>query len=112
MLCFIAGRQVTLPGEEANAAVRRAELLLAAGGDPHRRLELFGRAVTALARDLDAPDRRRELARGLGALASGVSGLRGGSESLRLLLADEHLAWQCYAAALLADELGSTEPEQ
>src|SRR5262245_7192980 len=32
MLCFLAGRRVTLAAEEANGAVRRAELLLAAGG--------------------------------------------------------------------------------
>ena len=111
MLCFIAGRAVTLPADEANAAVRRAELLLAAGGDPHRRLELYGRAVTALAGDLDTAGRRRELAEGLAALAPDVSDLRGGSESLRILLGDLDLAWQCYAAALLAEQLGSTEPD-
>ena len=35
---------------EANGALRRAELLLAAGGDPRRGLELVGRAVTSVAR--------------------------------------------------------------
>jgi hypothetical protein len=107
-LCFIAGRSVTLPAEEANAAVRRAELLLAAGGDPRRRLELYGRAVTALAGDLDTAGRRRELAEGLAALDADVTGLRGASESLRILLGDPGLAWQCFAASVLADEL--TEP--
>jgi hypothetical protein len=112
MLCFIAGREVTVPAEEANAALRRAELLLAAGGNPHRRLELFGRAVTALAQDLDTPGRRAELVAGLDALAPDVSGLPGGSESLRVLRADADLAWQCYAAALLAEELASAELEE
>ena len=44
--------------------MRRAELLLAAGGDPRRELELDGRAVTSVADDLDEPDGARP-ARGL-----------------------------------------------
>ena len=55
---------------ELHAALRRAELLLAAGGDPRRPLELYGRAVTALAEDLDDPPLRAELAAGLEALAA------------------------------------------
>ena len=49
LLCFLAGRGVTTDEHELNAALRRSQLLLAAGGDPRRRLELYGRAVTALA---------------------------------------------------------------
>ena len=49
LVCFLAGRSVELDPEQLNAALRRAELLLATGGDPHRRLELYGRAVTAVA---------------------------------------------------------------
>ena len=108
MLCFVAGRDVTVPAEETNAAVRRAELLLAAGGDPRRGLELYGRAVTALARDLDTMPRRGELAQGLAALVPELADLRGASESLRILLDDPDLAWQCFAAAVLAD--ARTEP--
>jgi hypothetical protein len=108
MLCFVAGRDVTVPAEETNAAVRRAELLLAAGGDPRRGLELYGRAVTALARDLDTMPRRGELAEGLAALVPELADLRGASESLRILLDDPDLAWQCFAAAVLAD--ARTEP--
>ena len=55
MLCFVAGRDVPLDEDELNGAVRRAELLLAAGGDPHRALDPFGRAASALAEDLDTP---------------------------------------------------------
>ncbi len=105
LLCFLAGRAVTLDEVEVNAAVRRAELLLAAGGDPHRRLELFGRAVTAVAADLDAPAAREQLAEGLRRLEPEVAGLRGAGEALRLLRADSDLAWQCFACALLAEEL-------
>jgi hypothetical protein len=109
LLCFLAGRSVTLDEHELNAALRRSELLLAAGGDPRRPLELYGRAVTALAEDLDQPTARAQLAAGLDELAPEVEGLRGASEALRLLARDGDLAWQCYAMALLAEELAGEE---
>jgi hypothetical protein len=105
LLCFLAGREVELEATELHAAIRRAELLLAAGGDPHRPLELYGRAVTALADDLDDPGARAQLASGLEALTGEIAGLRGASEALKLLRRDGDLAWQCYAMALLADAL-------
>jgi hypothetical protein len=105
ILCFFAGRSVSVEDDELNAAVRRAELLLAAGGDPHRPLDPFGRAATALADDLDAPVRRAELRAGLEALRDEVAGLRGARESLALLLSDDDLAWQTFATALLAEAL-------
>ena len=61
----------TVDEAELHAALRRSELLLATGGDPRRPLELYGRAVTALADDLDEPALRAELAAGLDALAAG-----------------------------------------
>ena len=105
MLCFFAGRQVTIGDDELNAAVRRAELLLAAGGDPRRRLDPFGRAATALADDLDAPERRTQLVSGLETLVTEVDGLRGTREALALLLTDHDLAWKAYATSLLAEAL-------
>ena len=105
ILCFLAGRDVGLDENELGAALRRSQLLLAAGGDPRRRLELYGRAVTALATDLDDPDLRARLAAGLDDLVPEVEGLRGATEALRLLRRDADLAWQCYAMALLADAL-------
>jgi hypothetical protein len=105
ILCFFAGRGVAIDEDELNAAVRRAELLLAAGGDPHRPLDPFGRAATALADDLDAPDRRAQLREGLESLRGEVAGLRGGRESLGLLLSDDDLAWQTFATSLLAEAL-------
>ena len=104
-LAFVAGQQVELDDATRNAAVRRAELLLAAGGDPHRRLELYGRAATAIAADLDSPGARAALQAGLDALEPDTEGLRGAEEARRLLRADPDLAWQAYATALLADEL-------
>ena len=108
-LAFVAGRNVVVDEEERNAAVRRAELLLASGGDPHRPLELFGRAATSIAADLDSPEARASLAAGLAELGPELDGLRGAGEALRLLRADSDLAWQCYAAAVLADELSDDE---
>jgi len=105
LLCFLARRDVEIDETELHAAIRRAELLLAAGGDPHRPLELYGRAVTALADDLDEPPAREQLAAGLDTLTTEVAGLRGATEALRLLRSDGDLAWQCFAMALLADAL-------
>jgi hypothetical protein len=105
ILCFFAGRGVAVDDDELNAAVRRAELLLAAGGDPHRPLDPFGRAATALADDLDTPERRAQLREGLESLHHEIDGLRGARESLGLLLADDALAWQTFATSLLAEAL-------
>jgi len=57
VLASVAGAEVPLDGKERAGAVRRALLLLAAGGDPSRGLDLGGRAVRALATDLDEPER-------------------------------------------------------
>ena len=105
MLCFFAGRTIPIDDGELNGAVRRAELLLAAGGDPHRPLDPFGRAATALADDLDTPERRGALVQALEALRPEVAGLRGARESLALLLSDPELAWRSYATSLLAEAL-------
>jgi hypothetical protein len=105
LVCFVAGRSVELDAEVLNAALRRAELLLATGGDPHRTLELYGRAVTALARDLDSPTARAQLRVGLEALQDDVAGVPGAAEAVRLLLGDPDLAWHSFALALLAEEL-------
>ena len=109
LLCFLAGQSVTLDMTELHAALRRSELLLAAGGDPRRPLELYGRAVTALAEDLDDPILRAELAAGLEAMQPEIEGLRGATEALRLLGRDSDLAWQCYAMSLLAEHLADEE---
>jgi hypothetical protein len=95
------------PVEEAElrGAVRRAVLLVAAGGDPHRGLALDGRAVTALAVDLDSVERRAALRDGLAALDAEAEGLGAVGAALTRLLADDDLAWRALAAGLLADEL-------
>ena len=57
-LALLASRSVDVDTAELSAARRHALLLLAAGGDPHRELELDGRAVGAVAAELDRPQRR------------------------------------------------------
>jgi hypothetical protein len=111
LLCFLAGRSVVVDAAERSAALRRAELLLAAGGDPRRVPELYGRAAGAVAADLDDPARRAALRAGLESLRDEVTGLRGASEALRLLLADEDLAWQAYAYSVLLERLTEDEPD-
>ena len=74
-LAWLAGQDVELDPDEVKATLRRAELLLASGGDPHRELELDGRAVTAVADDLDDPA-RDQLEDSLARLTTASEGLR------------------------------------
>ena len=64
VLASIAGREVLLTEDEVHGAARRAILLLAAGGDPERGLDLNGRAVGSLADELRTSDRQLALERG------------------------------------------------
>ena len=91
-LAYVAGQRVEFDEAERNAALRRAELLLATGGDPRRPLELWGRAVTAVADELDSAAARSQLADGLAALRDETEGLRAAGEALRILAADLELA--------------------
>jgi hypothetical protein len=106
-LAFLAGTGVELDPAEVHAACRRAVLLLAAGGDPHRELDPDGRAVRAVAADLDAAGRRAQLAAALTRLRVEAAGLPRVGASLEALAADADRAWRLLAAALLADELSS-----
>jgi hypothetical protein len=106
-LAYLAGQGVALVEDELRGPVRRAELLLAAGGDPRRELELDGRAVTALAADLDDPAARAELLRGLERLHGESEGLPAVDAALTRLREEPELAWRCYACALLAEAIGN-----
>lgn len=106
MLALVARERVSLPEDELRAALRRALLVLAAGGDPHRELELDGRGLTSFADDLDSPERRGELGASLRALREQADGLPRASFLLDALLEDAELAWRSLAVALLAEELG------
>jgi hypothetical protein len=106
VLALVAREGVTLSEQELAAARRRALLVLAAGGDPHRELELDGRGVTGFADDLDSPTRRNELHASLRALRAEAEGLPRAGFLLDAMLEDGALAWRSLAVALLAEELG------
>ena len=106
MLALIAREGVSLADDELQAALRRAVLVLAAGGHPHRELEREGRGVTSFANDVDSPDRRAELERALRSLREEADDLPRSSYLLDALLDDPELAWRSLAVALLAEELG------
>jgi hypothetical protein len=104
-LSFVAGARLELDTDERHATLRRAELLLAAGGDPRRELDLGDRAVSAVAADLDSQAARAQLLAGLEALAPETAGLAKTDAARIELLADPGLAWQCFARGVLADAL-------
>ena len=106
VLASVAGQEVQVNEDEAHGASRRALLLLAAGGDPDRGLDLNGRAVTALAEDLRTVDRQLALERGLDELKAQAKGLAHVTEALAALRATPDVAWRAYACSLLAEELG------
>src|SRR5438034_10370001 len=68
VLAYIAGQAVEIDEADLNGARRRALLLVAAGGDPHRELGVDDRAVKALAADLYTDERRRRLGRSIDGL--------------------------------------------
>jgi hypothetical protein len=105
-LAWLAGQEVTLDPDEVKAAVRRAELLLATGGDPRRELDLDGRAVAAIADDLDHPAARERFEDALARLTADSEGLAAVSDGLARLRAQPDLAWRSYAGALLAEAIG------
>ncbi|HEY2219383.1 MAG TPA: hypothetical protein VGH35_08580 [Gaiellaceae bacterium] len=109
VLAYLAGGAVDLADSELNEARRRALLLVAAGGDPHRELGVDDRAVKALAADLWSEGRRDELAAGLDSLALQARELPLVRETVINLARDLDLAWRLYALALVAEELGDVD---
>jgi hypothetical protein len=91
-LAWLAGRTLELDDDELRGPLRRALLLLAAGGDPTREdgLALDGRAVTALAEELYTPARVERVTTALCELGADVA---------------PELAWSAFACSLLAEEL-------
>ena len=106
VLAYLAGQAVELDDAELNGARRRALLLVAAGGDPHRELDAADRAVKAIAADLHTQERRDRLARSIDALVLLVRDLPAAREAALFLAGDVDLAWRLFALALLAEELG------
>jgi hypothetical protein len=105
VLAYLAGQAVELDEAALNASRRRALLLLAAGGDPHRELAVDDRAVKALAGDLYTEERREQLARSVDAIVLRVRDLPVAREAAIFLASDLDLAWRLLALALLAEEV-------
>jgi hypothetical protein len=105
VLAYLAGQAIELDDGELNGARRRALLLVAAGGDPHRELEVDDRAVKALAADLYSDERREQLGRSIDALVLRVRDLSTAREAALFLAADVDLAWRLFSLGLLAEEL-------
>ena len=105
VLCWLVQEDVAIPEAHMNAARRRAMFVLAAGGDPHRELDLGSVAAERLAAELDTPERRAALAAALAQLqAADLPAVAAGIEALR---AEPDLAWRSFALALLADEIAT-----
>jgi hypothetical protein len=100
---WVALEDVPIDEGELRAARRRAMLVLAAGGDPHRDVGTATPAVERLADELDAPERRASLHDALaGAITAGLPTVQ---KALQSLLDDPELAWRLFALAHVADEL-------
>jgi hypothetical protein len=109
VLATVAGRDVHVDPDEARGTARRALLLLSAGGDPDRGLDLHGRAVGAIADDLRTVDRQIALEEGLKEIRLQAEGLPHVSEAVNGLLDAPDVAWRAYAAGILAQALGADE---
>lgn len=110
-IAYLAVREVDLDEDELRGALRRALLLLATGGDPHRDIDREERAVRSLAADLDDVGRRNQLAAALESLRAEAGGLELVAASLDRLAADTDAGWGSLACALLAEEVaGEDDP--
>lgn len=108
VLCWLVQDRLAIDEDELNGARRRAMFVLAAGGDPHRDVDLDSVAAERLAGELDTPGRRARLAEALEELpADGLPAVTTAVESLR---ADPELAWRSFALSLLADEIADEDP--
>jgi hypothetical protein len=104
-VCFVAGRSVTIDPDELNSALRRAIVVRAVGGDPHRELTIDEEAVVRLAEELDGTERREQLQLGLASLRDLGRGRPDVEETIVTLIAAPDLSWRAFCAGLLADEL-------
>jgi hypothetical protein len=109
VLAYLAGQEVGLPGQELNQARRRALLVLAAGGDPHRELGVDDPAAKALAADLFTDERLARLGAAIDGLISLTRDLPRTRRAGLFLAADVELAWRLFALALVAEELGEND---
>jgi hypothetical protein len=105
VLTWLVLADIELDEADRKAALRRAMLVLAAGGDPHREIDHDTVAVARLAEELDTLERRASLERALAGLRADAGGLPVVSAALETLQNEPDLAWLTLALALVADEL-------
>jgi hypothetical protein len=105
MIALLAVERVGFDADRLSAAVRRAVLVLASGGDLRRELTFDDQVVAGLARDVDDGERRSELTAALQELRGWTDGLPGATSAIDALLGDPDRAWRALATAVLADEL-------
>jgi hypothetical protein len=103
---WVGGRAVEIPEEETNEALRRALVVRAVEGSPQREVTLDEDAVARLADELDSAARREALLLALETLREQGADTPAASAAIDALLADDGFAWRCFAAGLLAAELG------
>jgi hypothetical protein len=108
VLCWLVQGRLAIDEDELNGARRRAMFVLAAGGDPHRDVDLDSVAAERLAGELDTPERRAQLAAALEELPA--DGLPAVTTAVESLGADPELAWRSFALSLLADEIADEDP--
>jgi hypothetical protein len=107
VLCWLVRNDIPIDEAELNGARRRAMFVLAAGGDPHRDVDLDSVAAERLADELDTPGRRTQLAAALEDLPT--EELPAVMAAVESLCADPELAWRSFALSLLADELADED---
>jgi hypothetical protein len=112
VLAYLAGQELELPERELHDGRRRALLVLAAGGDPRRELDVDDAAVKALAADLFSDGRRARLGAAIDELVPLARELPQVRRALLFLAADLDLAWRLLALALVAEELGADEVDE
>ena len=103
---WLAGQAVEIPEAELNEALRRALVVRAVEGSPQREVTLDEDAVARLADELESPERRASLLLATNGLRDEGAVTPSASAAIEALLADGDFAWRCFAAGLLAAELG------
>jgi hypothetical protein len=105
-LALIAGQGIEIDEDELQGAVKRALLVLAAGGDPTRGIDLAGRGIETIAEDLDSPVRRKLLMEGLESIRLRAVQRDALHEVIVALEADPETAWRAFSAARMVELLG------
>ena len=102
---YAAAASLALDASALAGPIRRSLLLLAAGGDPHRELDPDGRAVRALADELETLVPAPDLDAVLASVHAGAQGLPRLETAAAAIAADPASARRALALALLAAEL-------